>query len=220
MATRKPDPAISISVERKLMALGAKLASAPIANGQRTVLKFAPSVVESPALFVMTEELLSQILATLPEVDPMILARSFMAQEPNSVGLTPQQLYSASPVFWSTAGSAAGQIALIKCPDNLYRASGLLSIVARAASGFTDHLYQVVGKSVDGVQLIKPTLRTPGLPKSVFQGTGVNGDFILTLLSGIVDPESDLPSITVKAGKTADAADNSDPFADLDGWLD
>lgn len=214
----KQQPTV-ITVEKKLLALGAKLSSAPIGPAQRTVLKFAPAVAEAPSFVIADEQQISRMLEALPDMDPMLLARAFMAQESNSQGLTPQQLYVASPVFWSTAGAAAGQIAMVKCPDGVYRASGLISVVARAASGFTDHLYQVVGKNVDGVQLIKPISKSPALPKATFQQAGHNGEFLTALLEGIADPEHDMPSIVVRAGKSTAAAVESDPFADLDGWL-
>ena len=234
-ATRKQSEApVQISPARKMLALSAKLASAPISSAQQTVLKFAQAVPTAPSLVVVDEQEMGKLLDSL-DIDPMLTARKFMAMENNNQGLTPQQVYTCSPFFWpNSADGPSGLIAVVHTPDGGYRASGLASILVRAASGFTDHLIQVNGRVMDGVVLAKPIIKVPSIPRAIFDKQGSNALHVIGLLSGfeittVTDDagvESQVPSlpavnIAVAEGRGRKQAAQAeyDPFADLDGWL-
>ena len=227
MATQKtkPEPATQISPARKFLALSAKLASVRSTPAQDVVLSFAPAVPVAPSIVMLDEASVAQAIDSLG-VDPMLLARAFMAMEPNTQGLSAQQLYVASPCFWPTsAEGASGTIAMVRRPDGLYVASGLASIVARAEAGFVDHLRQVIGHQEQGVTLVRPNGKVPSIARKVFDTKGVNGAPLQTLLQGL--PEQDIEESlqwviaepTAGRGRKAAAAADFDPFADLDSWL-
>ncbi len=215
MAKQSP---VEISVERKLVALATKLASAPVSSAQATVLKFAQPVPAAPGIVVMSEGSVAELL-NATGVDPMLLARKFMGMEPNSQGLTAQQLYALTPFFWpNSAEGPSGFIACVEQKDGSLIASGLLSALLRAGNGFNDHLVQINGRIVEGVVLAKPNIKTPSIARGVFDKAGANGALATALLTGFGEV-SELPSCVVAAGKPSKTAAAEDPFADLDGWL-
>lgn len=220
MATKKQsEAAISISVGTKVLLLARKLAVPPTAN-QLVVLDFAPAV--SDPVVVVGEPTPQQIDAALEQagVDGTLLARAFIGMGNNSQNLTPQLIYSLSPVFWNTGGEAANQIVTVAV-DGVQRASGLLSVIFRAASGFHDHQHQLLGKRAGDVTLIKPIGKCPGLAKSVLgaEAPAPNAAFARALTVGFTG--DDLPAMAIRAGKSSATAVSDDPFADLDldGWL-
>lgn len=218
MATQK-EKAIQIPTSKKVQALAAKLASAGITPAQRTILRFAPAVVQMPSITIYGPEDVQNLCnaAENAGTDLMVYARAFIGMEPSAQGVSPQQLYSVSPFFWSSAPEEAAAIVCIPCPDGKYRASGMLSALSRHLAGFPDHLNQVMGKMVEGVQVIKPITKAPSLPKAIFNTSGQNPAAVMALLEGFQEAEQ-LPAIVQKAGKAA-AAPDLDPFSDLDAWL-
>lgn len=223
---------VQISAGTKLLALSKKLAVPPTAN-QLTVVRYAPAAQES--VLIIEPMSPDQVDAMLAEtgIDAMLLARAFMTVEPNNQGLTPQIVYSLSPLFWGNGGAAANRIATVAHGEQIV-ASGLLSVLARASAGFVDHRYQLLGKKAGEVNLIAPVKKVPALSKAIMAGDGwgANGGYAEALLQGfnvtVSEDETgqetrtaDLPALVVKAtgGRKTAVEETFDPFADLDGWL-
>lgn len=202
---------------------------------QRSIISLAPGQSVAPILVEYTIAEVIALFAKFPNI--VEIASAYTAMYNSKNGLTAQHVYSLAPFFWNK-GEDQPSAAIIACVHSKKHgkmfANGLVSILARAESGFDDHLVQLVGaKTAEGAITADPTQTVPKIGRDTIDpkknpNTGKNGALALALVTGFESIES-LPAFVAPtyARKTTGTGSNRARMdlsiaetVDIDAWLD
>lgn len=201
---------------------------------QRSIISLAPGQSVAP---ILVEYTIPEVIALFAKFSNILeIASAYTAMYNSKNGLTAQHVYSLSPFFWNK-GEDQPSAAIIACVHSKKHgkmfANGLVSVLARAESGFDDHLVQLVGaKTAEGASTAESTQTVPKIGRDTIDpkknpNTGKNGPLALALVSGFESiqslPQFVTPTYARKASTSSTRARmNIGETVDIDllAWLD